>query len=59
MRFLRFLIEVTRKYGFNHIDIECTNAKSGAFAKKLGFRPTDGENFTIVANDLINYFSIE
>lgn len=57
--FLGFLTEVAQKYGFNHIGIECTNTKSSAFAKKLGFRYIDGENFTIPVNELINYFSME
>ncbi len=57
--FLRFLTGVARKYGFNHIGIECANDKSSTFAKKLGFCSIDGENFTIAVNDLMNYFSME
>ncbi|WP_287565189.1 GNAT family N-acetyltransferase [Parabacteroides sp.] len=57
--FLRFLTKVARKYGFNHIGIECANDKSGAFAKKLGFRSIDGENFAIATINLISYFSME
>ena len=57
--FLRFLTGIALKYGFRYIGIECANTKSGAFAKKLGFCSIDGENFTIAANDLMNYFSIE
>ena len=57
--FLRFLTKVARKYSLNHIGIECTNDKSGAFAKKLGFRSTDGENFAIATINLISYFSME
>ena len=55
--FFRFLTEVARKYGFNHIGIECANDKSRAFAKKLGFYSIDGENFAIVVSSLIDYFS--
>lgn len=55
--FLRFLTEVARKYGFNHIGIECTNAKSSAFAPKLGFYSIDGENYAIAESSLIDYFS--
>ncbi len=28
MHFIKFLTEVSRKYGFNHIGIECVNAQS-------------------------------
>ena len=56
MHFLRFLTEVARKYGFNHIGIECANAKSSAFAKKLGFYSIDGENYAIAITNLISYF---
>lgn len=57
--FLRFLTEVARKYGFNHIGIECANDKSGAFAKKLGFYSIDGENYAIAVTNLMYYFSME
>ena len=57
--FIRFLTEVARRYGFNHIGIECANDKSGALAKKLGFYSIDGENFAIVVSNLISYFSME
>ena len=57
--FLSFLTEVARKYGFNHIGIECANDKSSAFAKKLGFYSIDGENFTIAVTSLMSYFSME
>lgn len=49
--FLRFLTKVARKYGFNHIGIECANDKSGAFAKKLVFYSIDGENFSIAVSN--------
>lgn len=55
--FLRFLTEVARKYGFNHIGIECANTKSSAFAKKLGFYSIDGENYAIAVSSLVDYFS--
>lgn len=58
MHFLRFLTEVARKYGFNHIGIECANAKSSVFAKKLVFYSIDGENYAITAISLMSYFSI-
>lgn len=57
--FLRFLTEVARKYGFNHIGIECANSKSGAFAKKLGFYSIDGENYVVAVINLMSYFSME
>ena len=57
--FLRFLTGVARKYGFNYIGIECTNDKSGAFAKKLGFYSIDGDSFAIAVSNLISYFSME
>ena len=57
--FLRFLTEVARKYGFNHIGIECANDKSSAFAKKLGFYSVDGENYAITVTNLTSYFSME
>jgi len=55
---LRFLTEVVRKHGFNHIGIECANDKSSAFAKKLGFYSIDGENYAIVIEKLTSYFSM-
>ena len=58
-RFLRFLTKVARKYGFNHIGIECANDKSGAFVKKLGFCSIDGENYAVAITNLISYFSME
>ena len=57
--FLRFLTEVALKYGFRYIGIECANTKSGAFAKKLGFNSIDDENYSITANNLTSYFSME
>lgn len=57
--FLRFLTEIARKYGLNHIGIECANTKSSAFAKKLGFYSIDGENYAITVTNLIYYFSME
>lgn len=57
--FIRFLTEVARRYGFNHIGIECANDKSGALAKKLGFYSIDGENYAISVASLISYFSME
>ena len=57
--FIRFLTEVVRKYGFKYIGIECANAKSGAFAKKLGFYSIDGENYTISVSNLMSCFSME
>ena len=57
--FIRFLTEVARRYGFNHIGIECTNTKSSAFAKKLGFYSIDGENYAISTENLISCFSME
>ena len=55
--FIRFLTEVARKYGFNHIGIECANIKSSRLAKKLGFYSIDGENFAITVTNLMSYFS--
>ena len=57
--FLRFLTGVARKYGFNHIGIECANDKSSTFAKKLGFYSIDNENYFITVNNLTSYFSVE
>lgn len=57
--FLRFLTGIALKYGFRYIGIECTNTKSGAFAKKLGFNSIDGENYVIIVDNLISYFSME
>ena len=55
--FIRFLTGAARKYGFNHIGIECANIKSSRLAKKLGFYSIDGENFAITVTNLISYFS--
>lgn len=57
--FIQFLTEVARRYGFNHIGIECANDKSRALAKKLGFYSIDGENYAISVASLISYFSME
>lgn len=57
--FLWFLTEIALKYGFRHIGIECANTKSGAFAKKLGFNSIDDENYSIIVDNLISYFSME
>lgn len=57
--FVRFLTEVARKYGFNHIGIECANTKSCAFTKKLDFYSIDGENYAIAVINLMPYFSME
>ena len=57
--FILFLTGVARRYGFNHIGIECTNAKSGEFAKKLGFYSIDGESYAIAVTSLMSYFSME
>ena len=57
--FLRFLTGLALKYGFRYIGIECANIKSGSFAKKLGFNSIDGENYSIIVDNLIYYFSIE
>ena len=57
--FIRFLTVIARKYGFNHISIECANIKSSRLAEKLGFYSIDGENFAIAITKLISYFSME
>lgn len=57
--FHRFLTEVARKYGFNHIGIECANDKCGAFAKKLGFYSIDSENYAIAVSNIMSYLSME
>ncbi|WP_373246956.1 GNAT family N-acetyltransferase [Bacteroides thetaiotaomicron] len=57
--FIRFLTGIARKYGFNHIGIECANIKSSRLAEKLGFYSIDGENFAIAITKLISYFSME
>ncbi len=57
--FIRFLTRIARKYGFNHIGIECANIKSSRLAEKLGFYSIDGENFAIAITKLISYFSME
>lgn len=57
--FLRFLTEIALKYGFRYIGIECANTKSSTFAKKLGFNSIDGENYAIIVDNLISYFSME
>ena len=57
--FLKFLTKVARRYGFNHIGIECINSKSSMLAKKVGFYSIDGENFAIAVNNLMHYFSME
>lgn len=57
--FIRFLTEVARKYGFNHIGIECANTKSSAIAKKSGFYSIDGENYAISTKNITSYFSMK
>ena len=56
--FIRFLTELAIKHDFKHIGIECTNEKSSAFAKKLGFYSLDDSNFAITIDSLINYLFI-
>ena len=58
-QFLRFLTGIALKYGFRYIGVECTNTKSSAFSKKLGFNSIDGENYVIIVDNLISYFSME
>ena len=53
--FIRFLIGIAQKYGFNYIGIECANIKSSTFAKKLGFYCIDGENYAIAVTNLISF----
>lgn len=57
--FFCFLTGIALKYGFRYIGIECTNTKSGAFAKKLGFYSIDDENYAITVINLMSYFSME
>lgn len=57
--FLQFLTGAALRYGFRYIGIECANIKSGALAKKLGFKSIDGENYTISTDNLTSYFSME
>ena len=57
--FIRFLTGIARKYGFNHIGIECTNIKGSTFAKKLGFYCINRENYAIAVTNLMSYFSME
>ncbi len=57
--FFQFLTGVALKYGFRYIGIECANTKSGALAKKLGFNSIDCENYSIIVDNLISYFSME
>lgn len=54
--FVRFLSEIALKYGFTHIGIESTNAKSSSFAKKLGFFSIDGSNYAVSVENLRLYF---
>lgn len=55
--FLRFLTRIAQKYDFKCIGIECANAKSSAFAKKLGFYSIDSENYAIAVSSIVDYFS--
>lgn len=57
--FVQFLTGTARKYGFDHIGIECTNNKSSALVKKLGFYSIDGENYAIAVTNLMSYFPME
>ena len=54
--FVRFLAETALKYGYKHIGIESTNEKSNSFARKLGFQPIDGSNYTVSVENLISNF---
>lgn len=55
--FIRFLTGIARKYGFNHIGIECANIKSNRLAEKLGFYSIDGANFAIDNQTNILFFN--
>ena len=57
--FIQFLTGVALKYRFRHIGIECANTKSSTFAKKIGFKLIDDENYAIIVDNLISYFSME
>lgn len=54
--FVRFLSGIASKYGFTHIGIESTNAKSSSFAEKLGFHSIDGSNYAVSVENLRLYF---
>lgn len=53
---IRFLAEITIKYGFKHIGLESTNEKSSAFAEKLGFHSIDSSNYAVSVENLMYYF---
>lgn len=57
--FVKFLTDITVKYGFRYIGIESTNVKSKTLAEKLGFQSIDGSNYVASVEDLISYFSRE
>jgi len=54
--FLSFLTGIASKNGCKHIDIECANAKSCIFVKKLDFYSIDGENYAVITIYLICCF---
>ncbi|KAA6324640.1 hypothetical protein EZS27_026052 [termite gut metagenome] len=57
--FVRFLMEIAIKYGFEYIGIESVNDKSRAFAEKLDFHSIDGSNYAVSVENLICYFSTD
>lgn len=38
---IEYLLKLAPKIGYRHIGIECANARSSAFAERLGFTPYD------------------
>ena len=54
--FVRFLLIIALKYGFEYIGIESVNEKSRSFAEKLGFHSIDGSNYGVSIESLIFYF---
>lgn len=55
--FVRFLSEITVKYGYRHIGIESVNDKSRTFAKKLGFQSIDDSNYAVSVENIISFFN--
>lgn len=55
--FVRFLAEISLKYGFKDIGVESTNEKSKTFAEKLGFHSIDGFNYAVSVEKLISFFN--
>lgn len=54
--FVRLLCQIAVKYRYKYIGIESTNEESSSFARKLVFQAIDNSNYTVLVENLMDYF---